>query len=392
MRLSLLLGVLFFLLWFLWSRSKSFNSRQGVVNAAIITVHAPLEGKLTLDPLEPGEVLDAGTAVGKVENPLNPQIVTDRQTIISQIKTIEGQIQSLTRRIDSRQSLLAQFQGESSQQGGLQKEFQVERVAQLEKDLEAAKSAARAANLEAQRYRFLYENGAITLDLADQTKARAEQADAVVQRQEAALSQAKTEQRATNQGLQLEGSKVFSYPDIRVRELAQEITDLSREQEDLTVTLAAKQQELSKISQQLDLAQFTPIKVPITGVLWSLTRNNTSVPEHINAGDPILQMLDCANVWVDAFVGEQKLEEIKVGDRVNVRFLSDLQGTEHIGRITSVRSGIGRSTPGEDVAVPPPEMVRREIAVRVRVENVKMPESEFCGVGRSVEVTFLTPD
>lgn len=267
LRLGLLAAILALISWFLWKRSQSFTSRQGVVNAALISVHSPLEGKLTLDRLEPGQVLEAGTSVGNVENPLHPQIVVDQQTTISQIKTIEGQIKSIGNRIQSRQALLTQFQLEQGQQENLQQEFQGERVTQLEKELDVSKSAARAANLEAERYRFLHKNGAIEESLATQAKATAEQADAVVERQEAALAQMKTEQQATVKGLQLEGSRVFSYPDIRVRELEQEIGDLKQQQIELAVSLKAKRGELIKINEQLDLAQFTPIKIPITGVL-----------------------------------------------------------------------------------------------------------------------------
>lgn len=392
LRLGFLCSVCAVLAWILWNRSQAFTSRQAVVNGTVITVYTPLEGKLALNPLEPGLLVEAGAEVGRVENPLNPQLVVDQQTIISQMKTIESQIQSLDQRIAGRQTLLNQFQAERGQQSGLQRQYQAERVAQLEKELDASKSAARAARLEAERYQFLYDNGGITLSLVDQVKATAEQAEAAVQRQEAALAQARTEQRASAQGLQLEGSRVFSYPEIRVRELIQELDDLRQQQEELRVSLVAKQEELVKISEQLNLAQSTPITVPLTGAIWSLNKSSTQVPEHINAGDPLFQILDCNNLWVDAFVAEQQLDFITVGDRVDIRFLGKRDRTRYTGYVNDIRSGIGRSNPGDDVAVPPAEMVRRELDIRIRLEGLSIPPSEFCGVGRSVEVTFQKPE
>lgn len=388
LRLGLLTMVLAFVSWLLWQRSQSFTSRQGVVNAAVVAVRSPLEGKLTLNPLELGAVLTAGTTVGNVENPLHPQIVTNQQMIISQLKTLQSQLKSIDSRIQSRQVLLAQFQLEQGQQDNLQQDFQAEKVTQREKELQASQSAARAANLEAERYRFLSENGAISQSLATQAQAAAEQADALVERQAAALKQMRTEQRAITKGLQLEGSRVLSYPDIRVRELEQEIRDLQQQKDELVVALKAKQTELNKINEQLNLAQSTPIKIPITGVLWSLERKNTEVPEYINLGDLVLEMLDCDNVWVDAFVTEQRLDDLRMGAEVEVRFLSDPDNKQYTGEIISIRSGIGRITPGDDVALPPEDVVRRELAVKIRVKDVQLPDSEFCGVGRSVEVRF----
>ncbi|MBV5261174.1 HlyD family efflux transporter periplasmic adaptor subunit [Synechococcus moorigangaii CMS01] len=392
LRLGFLGSVCAALIWILWNRSQTFTSRQAVVNATVMTVYPPRQGKLSLNAIEPGLWLEAGTEVGRLENPLNPQLVVDQQTTISQIKEFEAQIQSLAQRIEGRQALLNQFQAESRQQSGLQQRYQAERVTQLEKELEASKSAARAASLEAERYRFLYENGGITLSLADQVQATAEQAQAVVQRQEAALAQIRTEQQASAQGLQLEGSRVFSYPDIRVRELLQEIEDLQQQQAEARVSLIAKQEELLKINEQLSLAQSIPIRAPITGAVWSLNKSPTKIPEYVNVDDSIFQILDCDDIWVDAFLAEEQLEYIAVGDRVDVRFLGNRDRTRYSGYIVNIRSGTGRLDPGDDVAVPPAEMVRRELDVRIRLEGSDVPSTEFCGVGRSAEVTFQKPE
>jgi hypothetical protein len=41
------------------------------------------------------------------------------------------------------------------------------------------------------------------------------------------------------------------------------------------------------------------------------------------------------------------------------------------------------------VAVPPPELIRRNLAVRVVLDTPEdVSPEEFCGVGRSVAVTF----
>ncbi len=202
------------------------------------------------------------------------------------------------------------------------------------------------------------------------------------------MAQATAEQTAATQGLQLEGSKVLSYPAIRVREITQEIADLQQQQIELEATLKATQQEQAQINQQLALAQAAPIVIPTTGVVWSVPSPTGELGEHIDAGTAVVQLLDCQHLWVDAFLAERQTRDLTVGSEAQVRFLSDRPGTFHKGTVDSIRAGVGRTATGEDVAVPPPELVRREVAVRVRLAETPMTSGEFCGVGRSVEVTF----
>lgn len=391
LRLGLGIGGLVLVVNLLWARSQVLISRQGVVNAPIITVRSPLEGKLTLMAMEPGTVLTANTAIGTVENPRQAQLVVDQQRITGQIEQILSQRLGLQARLQNRQALLNQFRQEARQQQTLQNNYQAQRVNQMRSDLVAAQSAAAVAALEAQRYSTLAERGAVARSIADQKIATAEQTAAGVQRQQAVLAQALAEQTAAAQGLQLEGSRVFSYPDVRVREINQEMADLRQQQANLDATLQATRQELTYIDQQLALAQIAPIVSPTTGVVWSVPSPTGALGDHIEAGGTVVQLLDCNNLWVDAFVSERQVSTLQVGAQARVRFLSNRSGTWHAGTIASIRAGVGRTATGDDVAVPPPELVRREVAVRVRLEEVPLPPAEFCGVGRSVEVRFPKP-
>lgn len=387
-RLALGLSILGVMGYTLWTRSQQLTSRQGNINASVLSVRAPLEGRLTLVPLEPGMVLPADTVIGQVENPRQAQITVDQQTTISHIATLQGQLQSLQSRLSHRRVLLDQFQQEAHQQDVLQGQYHQQQVNRLRNTLSEAEAAAQFAAEEARRYRYLADRGAASRSLAEQAESTAAQTAATVRQQQAALASALAEQQAATQGLQLQGSRVFTYPDIRVREVNQEILDLTQHIEEVTVTLQAKQQELDTINQQLALAQSTAIVVPTTAVVWSVISPSGELGQHINAGDQIVQLLSCEDVWVDAFVAERQLAGVTVGGEARVRLLSDRPGTYRLGTVESIRAGVGRTTAGEDVALPPPEMVRREAAVRVRLEALDMPFSEFCGIGRSVEVVF----
>jgi len=54
-----------------------------------------------------------------------------------------------------------------------------------------------------------------------------------------------------------------------------------------------------------------------------------------------------------------------------------------------MRAGVGRLAYDTTVAVPPPELAKRQIAVRVEAEwQQPFSPVEFFGVGRSVQVSF----
>jgi len=388
LRIGLGLGALGLIGRVLWVRLHTVISRQGVVNAPVITVRSPLEGHLTLDPLEPGTLLSAQTLIGQVTNPRQAQLVVDRQRILSEIQNLQSQLQTLQAQQQSRQILLRQFEQELRQQQRLQLDFQGQQVNQRQSDLVAAESAAAVATRAANRYEYLAQRGAVAQAIADQAIATAEQAAATVERQRAALAQAQAEQQAAAQGLQLDGARVLSYPAMRVRELEIELDDLRQTQLEWTAALQARQRERDRIEQQLALEQSAAIEIPMTGVIWSVINPTGLLGEHVEAGADIVQLLDCQKTWVDAFVAEREVDHLQVGDTVQVRFLSQISDEAQVGTVESIRAGVGRTMTGEDVAVPPPERVRREVAVRVVLPENRLSPAEFCGVGRSVEVTF----
>ncbi|WP_152640405.1 hypothetical protein [Xanthomonas sp. MUS 060] len=79
------------------------------------------------------------------------------------------------------------------------------------------------------------------------------------------------------------------------------------------------------------------------------------------------------------------------GTRVKVRAYYG-GGNEWDGEVVSVRYGAGRVTVGQYLVDPPPEVLRRQLPVRVATVRIRVnwgrsdADAPLCNVGRSVEV------
>lgn len=386
LRLGTGIGVLAILGSYLWRSQTSVVSHQAYINAPILSLHSPMQGQLTLNNLMPGETLTAGTQIGQVQNVRTPEIEVNRQQLQSQLRLNQSQLRLLQQKIANRRQLLAEFSQKLVLQQNYQATYHTQQIRLQEAQLRDAQHAAKLADVQAERYGSLVKAGAVSRDRADQAVTAAQRANEVVRNRQADLSQSRAEQAASSNGLQLSGSKTFSLPDIRARELRTEIADLEEQVQVLRTQIEQDNLKIAHISQQLTLKQNAPITVPTDSVVWSVERRSGALGQHVDSGDALIKLLDCKQVWVDAFMAEEDVRSLQIGSAVNVRLLTDGQQDQIEGRIQSIRSGVGRVVTGQDVALPPPELVKRAVAVRIMLASEDLKPERFCSVGRSVEV------
>ena len=144
------------------------------------------------------------------------------------------------------------------------------------------------------------------------------------------------------------------------------------------LALAEKRHEA--LERQAAALQSKTIHAPFDGVVWAASAQDGAL---VQAHEPVLQLIDPKQVWVDAYLPERHAGKFRVGMTVTVRLLDDRRALE--GRVESVRAGVGRIPFGNAGAVAPGEFAQRRIALRVRLQSPNpFPASEFYGVGRSV--------
>jgi multidrug resistance efflux pump len=104
----------------------------------------------------------------------------------------------------------------------------------------------------------------------------------------------------------------------------------------------------------------------------------------------VLYLLDCNRRWVNAYVREGDLKRIHIGQRAEIKLFGSEQTLS--GRVSLVRSGVGRTSEGSDFLPLLPINIYRESQVKISIDptqNLKDEAGKMCYSGHTGKVTFL---
>lgn len=373
------------------------RSVQAFVNGEISFVRASIPGVLELnsEKIRLSNQLEKGTQIGtiksNVENPRVSVLKIDKQQLETRIQDIQQQISGVKQQIVNRDELMKLFKQQTDIQKNLQHNYARQQIKQFEEQLIQSQAVEKLAFAEAQRYNFLSKQGVVSLSKVESEIAKAQQASGKVKETQSQIEQAKLALEATKGGLQLEGTRTLSYPEMRVYQLEVELTDLKQQEKNLEKQLQSIQAQLVSTSKELQAQQTVSVLAPTTGVIWSI---DTQRQEKVEANKSIIQVLNCNNLWVEAFVSEMDANKLVIGQAAEI-ILSGLNNTQWKGRVETIRAGTGRIEIGQYVVEPPPEIARRQLPIRVATVRIKVDWQktsrfgDFCLAGRSVNVRFL---
>jgi multidrug resistance efflux pump len=375
-----------------WWMSRPPRSIQAFVNTGVSVIRAPIAGRIDLAPeirvgrpVEPAD--DLGVIESDVENPRVSQLlVQERQTEVL-IATLEQQLAGTRRRIEARSELIARFALENVEQKRLQEKYHRSQINTVREELRRAVVSAEVAASEVRRTEKLFERGVSSGVALERVVGSGREASADVSAQKARLAQFEAGLEASAAGLQLDGPRTLSEPESRLRQLNTELVDLEQQAADVARRLEGAKLELEVVREQLGSQRRTVVRALNPGVIWSVEAQSG---ENVAANGRIAQLVDCRDVWVEAFFDESDTARMSIGERVTVKMLYGDMRWE--GVVETLRAGAGRVTVGQYVVDPPPEIARRQLPVRVMTARIRVnwgtdltPE-KFCFAGGSVEV------
>lgn len=340
-------------------------------------------------------LLEKGTQIGTikstVENPRVSVLKIEKQQLKTRLQDVQQQLSGVKQQIRNRTKLMNLFKQQTGTQRTLQLNYGHQQIKQYEGEIARARATERVAIADAQRFVSLANEGAETISKTENEIAKAQQASAVVKEAQSKIELAKLQLEATKAGLQLEGTRTLSYPETRVLELDVELTDLKQQERNLEKQIQSIQSQLSITSKELLFQENVRVLAPTTGVIWSI---DSQPQEIVEANKSIIQLLNCQNLWIEAFINETDANKLVVGQEAEIN-LNNSSNVQSKGRVETIRAGTGRFEVGQYVVEPPPEIARRQLpvrvaAVRIKVDWQKTPRfDDFCLAGRSVNVRFL---
>lgn len=359
------------------------KSSDAVINGILIDIKAPQEGTVAELSARTGETNTQGKTLLTIKNDRISNLQV--QSIKSQLNEQRVQLARAQSRLAQLQNLLKIVTSDKGNQYQLET-LEAEQVSQkLAAELQGSKARYRLAQVNYERTNYLRKQGAVSQANLDTFAAEMEQRKAEVNSFENQLAAAKANQQAARLGLTLSKTRSDSDPRIRLEELQLQITDQQETVETLKQRIRDTEAELVQATSDVQRQNFVRLNAPATGIVW---RMNVQQGRYVQQGESLGQVLDCNRRWVDAFVDEQAVRSLQPGTPATVK----LYGTDSRslqGRVSMIRSGLGRLVAGEDIAVPTAPNLPRKAQVRIDLApDTHDTSGRFCYVGYTGEVTF----
>ncbi len=366
------------------TRVTSVISRDAVINGVLIDLKTPAPGIVEQLSLKTGDIVSTSQTIATLKNDRVSKL--NSQEILSKINETQAEIEAEIAKLNRLTTLLQTVKLDRENQLQLATKRSQQSVEQVASDLKAERAKLHLAELDYKRTQMLASEGALPSAVLDKVTLGMHEQQAIVESLEAKLAASKTEQNATKLDLSLSQSRSGYDPSIRQQEIQMEIDEQKYKIKTLKQTFNSARGELAQAQADIGRQLKVTVKAPTQGVIW---RSFAQKGKYLEEGEILGQVLDCKRRWVDVYVDEQAVRSLQPGTIANIELYG---ATSQIlqGRVSLVRSGIGRLAAGEDVAIPVSPNLPRNTQVRVELNSDASKEGAnlFCYVGYTGKVTF----
>jgi multidrug resistance efflux pump len=358
------LGLLAWSVGFFKTRASTVVSVDAVVNGTLVDLKSPGEGTLEAINTEAGKAVAAKTTLFQIRNArvsdLKVQELTSR---LNQHKADLAKAQAGLGQQDQLAQLVTQ---DASHQTSLESAATSTAIEQVQADIKGAESRQRMAQDNYDRFSQLGAAGAIPMMQVDVARSELEQRESDVASLKAKITTLSVNQQATDRGLTLSRTRSNYDPAIRLQEIQLKTAQTVQEIKGLEQQITDTQAEIVQAKRDTQISQEGKVQAPIAGTIWSL---NAQPGQYVQRGDSLGKLADCRQRWVDAIVDDSILSELQVGMPAKVQLRGATTAVLLNGKVTMIRSGLGRLNAGEDVVTPIERNLPRQTQVHIALEN-----------------------
>lgn len=373
------------------TRMTTVISQDAVINGVLVELKTPSEGTIDRLSVTTGNSITQGQSLMVLKNERVSKL--EVQELISKLNNYKTQLKreqgELARNISSLEQNTTIIQNLARQQNNYRRlvtQRYRESAAQIEAQLKAVQARLDFARVNYERVSYLTEQGALAEADVEKAKLEIEETIAQIAQLQAQLKEIETEAAAAQVDLNLSWSPDNFVPNIRLQQLKLNIADQRLVIAALQQSIKDTQLEIKEAQRDYQVEQSTTIKAPIEGILWSL---NVQKGQYVEEAYSLGKVLNCKRRWIDVYVDEKALRSIQPNTPVTIELYGDRSETLQ-GKVSLVRSGIGRLSPGEEVALPLIPNLPRQSQVRIDLEpnSTDSGPNLFCYVGYTAKVTF----
>ncbi len=375
-----------------YASSSNNLTTQAFVNAPVISIRAPIPGRTSLGAdVAVGNKVKLGQEIAVIEaDTENPRVSVLRGqllTLENQRGTLKSELSKIAQEIIHREAEYTLLQSEVVTQTSADIEGAKVSVTMAASNLDSVKLYEQEALRNLEQARELREGNFISSVRFEQLEDEYGRAQARATSAQEQLKRARIALAASQKGVQIDGARSLPYVVTRSRALEESISDLKarsiyiHEQIELITT------EVGELESELNKQSMARLESPIDGVIWDIISNDG---DGVTQQAPVVKVVNCKSPWVEAFLDESDAANLSVGESVTVQDYFNEQKWN--GSVISIRYGTGRVTVGQYMVEPPPEVMRRQLPVRVATVKIgvnwgeQLAHNKTCHVGSSVKV------
>jgi multidrug resistance efflux pump len=379
---TFLLGLLLFVYLPRLFYTYSINA---AVSARTVQIVAPIPGEITFDLPLFGQEVKKGQEIASFSNPTVDkvkleQLSIDQKYYKERITASETEIKKNQELFDDLAKSWKTYLGSMEQRTILTLNKAEDRQQQL---LASLDMAWRDYN----RKKDLADRGFVSRSEFDTSKSRYQEAQEAVDQAENDIRTYLSQVEAIRQGVSVNTDGRSDYPGQKQKmdDIQMKINDISSRIDEYKVKLTNIADVKKAEEARITLLANRKIKSPVNGAIWRLfSAKGTFVEQNT----PIMEILDCSNVFVDVALPERLFEKIKPGQKAYIKLNGS--STEVEGEISYVRGGsIDPRVAGLMVGLPNVQRQREiQVLVKFNEESLKQVPGDFCHVGRTGQVRF----
>ena len=350
---------------------------NAVVSAYSIALRTPIDGVVGGTPLRIGDRIARGATLAEVNNVRvdDQRLVDLREHLtvarahLAAITAEESALEAMRADLDRRSQ--AYVTASAARLNGAVAEAQAALAALTVRRDEAGRVLDRRNALAQSGY-------ASTADL-DKARSDFDAASSEAAAQQGRLDSLRAQLDAVKNGVVSEpGSNDVAYSRQRADEIMIRVADLAQVSALTSADIDETASRLDSEAARVGKLRAAPMVAPASGIVWKV---NAQSGEHIGAGEPVVQIVDCDAAFIIAQVPQNRVPDIEVGSQAEFRLSGD--PVKRHGLVTSVT---GDATGGDRnlAAIP---FVQPGPFATVRIE-IPASDDGACPVGRTARVVL----
>lgn len=369
-------------------RATSYVSTSAVVNAPLITIRSPFDGRIAQASPGVARIVEAGRSVVTIDGErasrsLLSELRARRDAVASELTALEAEertLEELERALKARET--------RHRSHGLRRQAAQSR--ELHAEIRAAQAETAEVARRLDRTRLLLEKGGATPATVEREEAELTARQAEVERLRARRDAQALDRVALQNGITISSiTGDDTYARQRQDEVAIRRADLATQAARVRAELGALEVRVADARIELAERERFEATAASTGVVW---RASAAAGSKVLAGEEIAKLIDCERRFVEVAVSEAHFESIVPGSPATVRLKGSARAFE--ARVHAVR-GSGAKPDHPDLSSEPPQVPPGQLRILVELAPPPLsgPEAAataaaFCDVGRTADVRF----